>query len=250
MDAENLRTIRIYVDQPLKTGIEISLPQQAAAHVARVLRLRIGNPLVLFNGDGLDYACELIESGAREVRIRVRAAQTAAAESPLRITLAQALARGEKMDWIVQKATELGVAEIVPLVTERSEVKLDTTRADRRVAHWRGVATGACEQSGRARIPAIHAPDTLPAWLRSLDPKQHETRLALLPDGEIKPRELGRIENEVLLAVGPEGGFGESDIAVLRNAGFRALTLGPRILRTETAGVAAIAAMQTLFGDW
>lgn len=245
-----MRTIRIYVDQPLKTGIEISLPQQAAAHVARVLRLRTGDPLVLFNGDGADYACELIESGAREARVRVRAEQAAAGESPLRITLAQALARGEKMDWIVQKATELGVAAIVPLITERSEVKLDSARADKRVAHWRGVAIAACEQSGRGRIPAIHAPDTLPAWLRSLDPQKHETRLTLLPDGELRPRELRRIEDEVLLAAGPEGGFGESDIAALQNAGFRALTLGPRILRTETAGVAAIAALQALHGDF
>jgi len=245
-----LRTIRIYVDQPLKTGIEISLPQQAAAHVARVLRLRTGDPLVLFNGDGADYACELIESGAREARVRVRAEQAAAGESPLRITLAQALARGEKMDWIVQKATELGVAAIVPLITEHSEVKLDSARADKRVAHWRGVAIAACEQSGRGRIPAIHAPDTLPAWLRSLDPQKHETRLTLLPDGELRPRELRRIEDEVLLAAGPEGGFGESDIAALQNAGFRALTLGPRILRTETAGVAAIAALQALHGDF
>lgn len=245
-----MRTIRIYVDQPLKTGIEISLPQQAAAHVTRVLRLRTGDPLVLFNGDGADYACELIESGAREARVRVRAEQAAAGESPLRITLAQALARGEKMDWIVQKATELGVAAIVPLITEHSEVKLDSARADKRVAHWRGVAIAACEQSGRGRIPAIHAPDTLPAWLRSLDPQKHETRLTLLPDGELRPRELRRIEDEVLLAAGPEGGFGESDIAALQNAGFRALTLGPRILRTETAGVAAIAALQALHGDF
>src|SRR5581483_3688363 len=241
-DAENLRTIRIYVDQPLKTGIEISLPRQAAAHVARVLRLRIGDPLVLFNGDGVDYAGELIESDAREARVRVRAERAAAGESPLRITLA----RGEKMDWIVQKATELGVASIVPLITERSEVKLDSARAHKRVAHWRGVAIGACEQSGRARIPAIHAPDTLQAWLRLLDPQTHETRLALLPDGELGPRGLGRIEEDVMLAIGPEGGFGESDIAALRNAGFRGLTLGPRILRTETAGIAAIAALQAL----
>ena len=245
-----MRTIRIYVDQPLKSGVEVSLPRQAAAHVGRVLRLRSGDPLVLFNGDGLDYACELIESGAREARVRVRAERAAAAESPLRITLAQALARGEKMDWIVQKATELGVASIVPLITERSEVKLDIARAEKRVAHWLGVATGACEQSGRARIPVMHTPVTLSSWLQSLDPQKPEARLALLPDGEIKPRDLGRIESAVLLVVGPEGGFGESDIAALRNAGFRALAIGPRILRTETAGIVALAALQSLYGDF
>ena len=244
-----MRTIRIYVDQPLKTGLEIALPTQAAAHVARVLRLRAGDPLLLFNGDGRDYACELLESGARQTRVRVLATQAAAGESPLRITLAQALARGEKMDWIVRKATELGVAAIVPLITERSEVKLDTGRADKRVAHWRGVAAGACEQSGRACVPVMHALVTLSSWLQGLDSQKRETRLALLPDGELRLRELGRIENGVLLAVGPEGGFGETDIAVLRSAGFRGLTLGPRILRTETAGIAAIAALQALCGD-
>src|SRR5690349_14321429 len=133
MDGENLRTIRIYLDQPLKTGLEVALPEQAAAHVVRVLRLRRGDALVLFNGDGSDYACELVEAGPREVRARVLSSDAAAGESPLRITLAQALARGEKMDWIVQKATELGIAEIIPLITERSEVKLDGARAGKRV---------------------------------------------------------------------------------------------------------------------
>ena len=244
-----MRTIRIYVEQPLKPGLEIILPPQAATHVARVLRLRAGDSLLLFNGDGFDYSGELLETGARQTRVRVLTTQAAAGESPLRITLAQALARGEKMDWIVQKATELGVAAIVPLITERSEVKLDTGRADKRVAHWRGVATGACEQSGRARIPVMHAPVTLSSWLQSLDLQQRETRFALLPDGELGPRDLGRIENEVLLAVGPEGGFGNTDIADLRSAGFRGLALGPRVLRTETAGIAAIAALQALYGD-
>ncbi|MGH8212354.1 MAG: 16S rRNA (uracil(1498)-N(3))-methyltransferase [Rhodanobacteraceae bacterium] len=244
-----MRTVRIHVDQPLKPGLEVALPPRAAGHVARVLRLRISDALVLFNGDGNDYPCELTEAGERAVHARVLAAQAVASESPLRITLAQALARGEKMDWIVQKATELGAADIVPLVTERSEVKLDGARADKRVEHWRGVAIGACEQSGRARIPEIHAPETVPAWLQTLGSSNAEMRLALLPQGELVPRALGRIESEVLLAVGPEGGFGESDLALLRDAGFRGLTLGPRVLRTETAGPAAIAALQALYGD-
>ena len=244
-----MRTVRIHLDQPLKTGIEVALPTQAAGHVARVLRLRRGDPMVLFNGDGSDYACELTEAGAREVRARVLSQQTVANESPLRITLAQALARGEKMDWIVQKATELGVTGIVPLITERSEVKLDGARADKRVEHWRSVVIGACEQCGRARIPAVHAPETLPAWLQSLDSRQAEMRLALLPQGELVPRAPGRFESEVLLVVGPEGGFGEGDLAVLRTTGFRGLSLGPRVLRTETAGIAAIAALQALHGD-
>jgi 16S rRNA (uracil1498-N3)-methyltransferase len=244
-----LRTVRIYIDQPLETGSEVALPPQAAAHVARVLRLRRGEFLTLFNGDGNDCTCELTEAGACEVRARVLAVQAVANESPLHIELAQAMARGEKMDWIVQKAAELGVAGVVPLVTERSEVKLDGTRAGKRVEHWRGVAVGACEQSGRARIPAVRAPETLPAWLRSLEPQKRVTRLALLPQGEFTPRTLEHIESDVLLAVGPEGGFGEDDLAALRAAGFHGLSLGPRVLRTETAGIAAIAALQALYGD-
>ena len=246
-----MRTIRIHLDRPLSTGGEVNLPPQAAGHVARVLRLRRGDPLVLFNGDGQDYACELVEAGPREVRARVLSKQAAANGSPLRITLAQALARGEKMDWIVQKATELGVVGIVPLVTERSEVKLDDARAGKRVEHWRGVAIGACEQCGRATIPSIDAPRPLEPWLASSQAHGHAVRLVLHQGEEsVRPRGLKLATPcEVLLAVGPEGGFGERDLAAFRDAGFCSLSLGPRILRTETAGLAAIAALQALYGD-
>ncbi|SRR5579883_657323 len=243
-----LRKIRIHIDQPLNSGDEITLPQQAASHVARVLRLRAGDPIVLFNGDGNDYAAELT-SVVREVRARVLDASAAGNESPLCITLAQALARGEKMDWIVQKATELGAIEIVPLITERSEVKLDGSRAEKRAEHWRSVAISACEQSGRARVPAVAAPQPLSAWLASTS-SSNATKLALLPEGAFTPRELACVENEIVIVVGPEGGFGETDIAALRAADFHGLALGPRVLRTETAGVVAIAALQALYGDW
>jgi 16S rRNA (uracil1498-N3)-methyltransferase len=212
-----------------------------------VLRLRAGDKLSLFNGDGNDYAAELVAVGARETRARVLGAQANRSESPLRIVLAQALARGEKMDWIVQKATELGVAEIVPLVTARSEVKLDEDRARKRLEHWRAVAISACEQSGRARVPMIAAVQSLSGWLEKLDGSG--TRLALLPEGEIAARLLEAPAQVVALAVGPEGGFDEADVSALRNAGFRGLALGPRVLRTETAGLAAMAALQALFGD-
>ncbi|HET7558220.1 MAG TPA: 16S rRNA (uracil(1498)-N(3))-methyltransferase [Rhodanobacteraceae bacterium] len=243
-----MRTIRIHVDADLAAGSEIILPAQAAAHVARVLRLRAGDRVSLFNGDGNDYAAELIAATPREARARVLEAQANRSESPLRIVLAQALARGEKMDWIVQKATELGVVEIVPLLTARSEVKLDDNRAPKRQEHWRGVAISACEQSGRARVPAVGAVQSLREWLSALDPDAAATRLALLPEGETRAREL-RIEGSAILAIGPEGGFDEGDSALLRNAGFKGLRLGPRVLRTETAGLAAIAALQALFGD-
>ena len=243
-----MRTIRIHLDAVLHAGAEVVLPGQAAAHVARVLRLRAGDKLSLFNGDGNDYAAELVAVGARETRARVLGAQANHSESPLRIVLAQALARGEKMDWIVQKATELGVAEIVPLATARSEVKLDENRARKRLEHWRAIAIGACEQSGRARVPAIAAVQPLRAWLDALDGSA--TRLALLPEGELAPRVLDTPDHGAILAIGPEGGFDEADVAMLRDAGFHGLALGPRVLRTETAGLAAIAALQALFGDW
>ena len=245
-----MRATRIHVDADLKAGIELTLPEQAGAHLARVLRLRTGDAVSLFNGDGNDYAAELIAVGPRETRVRVLGATANGSESPLRIVLAQALARGEKMDWIVQKATELGVAEIVPLVTARSEVKLDEGRARKRLEHWRAVAISACEQCGRARVPEIGAVQPLREWLSSLDPDATATRLALLPEGESGARELRAMPDTAVLAVGPEGGFDEVDSALLRGANFKGLRLGPRVLRTETAGVAGIAALQALYGDF
>jgi len=233
---------------PLASGAEITLPAQAGEHVARVLRLEVGAPVVVFAGDdGMEYDAVLSAVGKREVRATVGDGRVLANESPLSLTLAQGVARGEKMDLIVQKATELGVTRIVPLVTERSEVKLDAARAEKRLAHWRAVASSACEQSGRARVPAIEPAVPLAAWLSSLG-DGGPMRLALLPEGTKRPGELG-LRDAAMLAIGPEGGFGERDRAALAGAGFTGLRLGPRILRTETAGLAAIAALQALYGD-
>jgi len=244
-----MRTIRIHVDQPLAAGTEVALPAQAAEHVARVLRLATGDPLTLFNGDGADYAATILAVGKREVRVRVLDRQAVTRESPLRLTLAQGVARGEKMDLIVQKATELGVARIVPLLTERAEVKLDAARAEKRLAHWRAVAASACEQCGRACLPEILPALALPAWLAALA-DDGALRLALLPEAESSARELRPGDAGALLVVGPEGGLGERDTIALHEAGFRGLRLGPRILRTETAGLAALAALQALHGDF
>ena len=243
-----MRTIRIHVDQPLAVAGELSLPPQAAEHVARVLRMNPGDPLVVFNGDGSDYAAVIVAVGKREVLLRIEHARPLANESPLPLTLAQGVARGEKMDLIVQKATELGVVRIVPLLTERSEVKLDAARAEKRLAHWRAVAASACEQSGRARLPEIAAALPLPAWLSGLA-RDDTLRLALLPEATRSSRELRFNGAGGLLVVGPEGGLGERDIDALTAAGFDGLRLGPRILRTETAGLAALAALQALHGD-
>lgn len=243
-----MRTIRIHLDAVLAPGLVLALPPQAAEHIARVLRMGSGDPLVVFNGDGHDYAATITALGKRDVSVRVESSRPVSNESPLRLTLAQGIARGEKMDLIVQKATELGVASIVPLLTERSEVRLDAGRAEKRLAHWRAVAASACEQSGRARIPQIQPAQPLEAWLQGLAAND-AFRLALLPAGELSVRALVPAGAEGLLVVGPEGGLGDRDVTALRAAGFAGLALGPRVLRTETAGLAALAALQAVHGD-
>ena len=243
-----MRVPRIYSGQPLRPGREVLLPEQAGEHVARVLRLERGHPLILFNGDGQEYDATLSSLAKRAVTAEVTAVRGVDREAPLQLTLAQGIARGEKMDWILQKATELGVARIVPIVTERTEVKLDEERAERRLAHWNSVIGGACEQSGRTRLPALEPPQRLDRWLASLG-DMSALRLALLPEGTLQLRQLPQMDNGAILVVGPEGGLSDNDTLLLTQTGFRGLRLGPRILRTETAGVAALAALQALFGD-
>jgi 16S rRNA (uracil1498-N3)-methyltransferase len=225
-----MRLTRCPIIVPLQIGSEIVLPEEAANHLTRVMRLREGDRCVLFNGDGQDYTATLVQVGKREVRVQVDDATLVGNESPLAITLLQGIARGEKMDLILQKATELGVSAIIPVNAERTEVKLDAARAEKRLAHWQSVVLSACGQSGRARIPTVSAPQNLGAAAASLpadslrltlDP-QGEHRLASLPDAPA---------NGVVIAIGPEGGW------------------SPRVLRTETAGLAAIAAIQARLGD-
>lgn len=244
-----MRTIRIFVEQPLHSSSTATLPAQAAEHVARVLRLGAGDGVVLFNGDGHDYAATIVEAGKRNVSVAIGDRRAVTTESPLPLVLAQGLARGEKMDLIVQKATELGVQAIVPLLTERSEVKLDPARAAKRLEHWQAVIASACEQSGRARLPAICAPLPLARWLDSLAPANDALRLALLPVASRRTKSLNPTTSGAMLVVGPEGGLGERDVAMLAEHRFEGLQLGPRILRTETAGLAALAALQALHGD-
>jgi 16S rRNA (uracil1498-N3)-methyltransferase len=212
-----------------------------------VLRLREGDACALFNGDGHDYAATIETAGKREVRVRVTGAAAVDNESPLRITLLQGIARGEKMDWILQKATELGVAGFVPVSSERSEVRLDAERADKRVAHWRSVVRSACEQSGRAVVPDVAAPQSLAA---ALDALPSHPRFLLDPFAERAIGALDLRESACVLAIGPEGGWSPRDREQLQVVGFIGLRLGPRILRTETAGLAAIAALQAEKGDF
>jgi 16S rRNA (uracil1498-N3)-methyltransferase len=242
-----MREIRLFVDAPMRAGLELALPEGAARHALRVLRLQPGAALTLFNGDGLQYAARLGAVDARAAMLRIEAAESVQRESPLRVTLLQAVARGDKMDWIIQKATELGVAGIWPVLSERSEVKLDPARSGKRLDHWRAIAISACEQCGRNVVPELHAPTTLAGCVAT---PATSARWMLHPGGTSRVREIAMDSTALTLAVGPEGGFGDGDLAILRQAGYRALTLGPRILRTETAGLAALAAVQALSGDF
>ena len=243
-----MRLTRVHIPQPLIAGVEIALPESAAAHLTRVLRLGVGDACVAFNGDGHDYAATLASVGKREARLRIGEATVVDRESTLRITLLQGVAKGEKMDLILQKATELGVQSIVPVWSQRSDVKLDGERAAKRLEHWRSVVASACEQCGRAMVPSVAAPVTLPAALGVL--ASHDVRLLLDPVGthSLRSLELGA-DASLCIAVGPEGGWSPLDREQLQAAGFDGLRLGPRILRTETAGLAAIAALQARFGD-
>ena len=243
-----MRRIRLFVDQPLQSGQAAILSEAAANHAVRVLRLREGDAVTLFNGDGHDYSGQ-ISLGKREARVLLNRVDAVTNESPLAVTLVQAIARGEKMDLILQKATELGVAKIVPVSSDRTEVRLDEDRADKRIVHWQRVIESACEQCGRAQLPQIESPLPLERAARLFaDADADDTRLVLHPAGG---ETLSRIEcrDSVAIAIGPEGGFSDRDLAVLEQARFQRITLGPRILRTETAGLAAIAALQTRFGD-
>ncbi|HAI93239.1 MAG TPA: 16S rRNA (uracil(1498)-N(3))-methyltransferase [Xanthomonadaceae bacterium] len=243
-----MRLTRSHVDLPLTSGARITLPEDSAAHLVRVLRLREGDACVLFNGDGHDYPARLVQAGKREAVVELGDAAPADNESPLRITLLQGIARGEKMDLILQKATELGVAAIMPVNGERTEVKLDAERAGKRLAHWREVTVSACEQCGRARLPGIAPPQPLEQAVQALD--RDMLRLILDPEAVHRLATLvAPASMRIAIAIGPEGGWSPRDLATLEGAGFTGLQLGPRVLRTETAGLAAIAALQARFGD-
>lgn len=247
-----MRDVRVFVDEPLAANTLARLPQQAADHVAKVLRLKPGALLTVFDGRGGEYDAELLSVARAAVELRVGTHRAVERESPLRVTLLQSLARGEKMDWIVQKATELGVDAIVPLAAERSVVQLDGGRAERRVAHWQAVAIAACEQSGRNRVPRIEAP--LPFDAACQPPAEPAQCRWMLVPGAARPLTVaseaaaGRC-TRIALLVGPEGGLTDEEQATAARLGFEDVSLGPRVLRTETAGVAALAVLQALAGD-
>jgi 16S rRNA (uracil1498-N3)-methyltransferase len=242
-----MRRPRIHVDLPLHAGQRVVLPEPTRERLLSVLRLRDGAPVVLFNGSGCDWS-GLLRVARGSASVELGAATVADNESSLEVTLAQAIARGEKMDLILQKATELGVSRIVPVVSERTEVRLDAERGAKRIEHWRRVVISACEQSGRSRLPTVEEPVDLAAFAESTA-RSGIRRFALDPEGGTGFSELSRGQ-PLALVVGPEGGFGERDRIALAAAGFEGVRLGPRVLRTETAGLAALAVLQALAGDF
>lgn len=241
-----MRVTRVFVDEPLATGGELRLATPAAAHVGRVLRLGVGDEVSLFDGNGSEYPAAIIESRGTTLRVRVGAQRSIDRESPLRITLVQGISRGERMDWVVQKATELGVAAIVPVTTERSVVKLDAKQAQKKSDHWRAIAISACEQCGRNRLPEFAPPAAFERWLA--EAPRDGTRVLLDSRAHAGLSSIGQ-SSAVTLLIGPEGGLAPQERETAAKSGFEPVRLGPRILRTETAAIAAISALQAMLGD-
>jgi 16S rRNA (uracil1498-N3)-methyltransferase len=240
---------RFYCPLPLAVGERVDLPARVAQHAVRVLRLRCGDALTLFNGAGGEYRARIIDGVRARVSVEVYEWLATERESPLSVSLVQALQAGEKMDLTVQKAVELGVGRIVPVLSRRSVLRLEGERAQRRLEHWRGIVAAACEQCGRNRLPEVAAPESLEKWLMR-KPVNASVRLTLAPTAgcsltTLPPAAGGAIE----LLVGPEGGLAPEEVRLAALTGFVSVRLGPRVLRTETAGLAALAAIQFLWGD-
>jgi 16S rRNA (uracil1498-N3)-methyltransferase len=238
---------RIHLPGPLAEDLEVALPDTAFRHLVQVLRLRESDTFVAFDGRGGEYRAVLVEVGKRQARARLASHDPVDRESPLDLRLAQCVSKGERMDYTLQKAVELGVTRVTPLISERCAVKLDAERWEKKLEHWRGVIVAACEQSGRTRVPALEPAMPLQDWLEAgnvgagvlLDPMaEHGLASLPAPDGPMT------------LLAGPEGGLSEAETASARRAGFSGLRLGPRVLRTETAAVAVLAALQARWGDW
>jgi 16S rRNA (uracil1498-N3)-methyltransferase len=252
----NVRLTRVYVEAALMPGSVVELPPDTASHLAKVLRARSGDSLVLFNGDGREFDGTIESVRGSRVSASVGDSRLVDRESPLNVTLVQCVPRGDRMDFIVQKATELGVGRIVPVLSQRSVVRLDKVQAESKAGHWRAVAVSACEQCGRNRLPGVEAAQPLLKFLGEAAPGAGP-RLVFEPEAAPYSRGPagaggGAPEDaivDVQIAIGPEGGFAPDEVEAFRVAGFSRVGLGPRILRTETAAIAALAWLQARFGD-
>jgi len=242
-----MRLTRVHVDVDLQTGQRLAVEGTAGNHIARVLRLRTGDALTLFNGQGGEYAGSIEEIRRDTVVVSVLERRQVDRESPCQLILAQGISRGERMDWVVQKATELGVARIVPIFTERSVVHLDEKQASRKVQHWRSIAIAACEQSGRNQVPQIAQPVGLYEMLEQ--PRPSGIALLLSPEGSQRMADITTAATQATVLIGPEGGLADVEQEAAIKSGFTPVRLGPRVLRTETAAVCALTLLQQKFGD-
>ena len=238
---------RFYCRAALSPGAHIELPEPVARHAVRVLRLPPGAPMVLFDGRGGEYLAHIQRIERERVVAELASWQDVERESPLAVTLVQALQAGEKMDFTIQKAVELGVRDIVPVESRRSVLRLSGDRAAKRVAHWQGVAASACEQCGRNQVPLVAPLEKLESWLAR--PADASLRLMLAPDADEALVDLPPA-SAVQLLIGAEGGLDPQEALAAKQAGFRPVRMGPRVLRTETAGLAALAILQALWGDF
>jgi 16S rRNA (uracil1498-N3)-methyltransferase len=245
-----MRLTRIHVPLPLAVGSEVVLPAQAGEHLTRVLRLEAGAALTLFNGSGGEYAATLAPAGGKKVVARVLRHDDVERESPLDVTLLQGVARGERMDLIVQKATELGVTRIVPVLAERSVVKLDARQRERKLEHWRAIVAATCEQCGRNRLPEVSEPQGLGDAVAAL--AGEPMRFLLVADAKdpLAAAAARGASRPMALLIGPEGGLADNEQQFALANGFTACRLGARIMRTETAGLAALATLQAIAGDF
>jgi 16S rRNA (uracil1498-N3)-methyltransferase len=244
-----MANLRFFTDSPLALNADIQLSENAAAHATRALRLNVGDNAIIFNGDGFDYACTLTSVKKNTVTAKVTSANAISNESPLNITLLQGISSGDRMDFTIQKAVELGVKKIQPINSKRSVVKLTQERAEKRIEHWQNVAISACEQSGRAFVPKVLPPLSLENWL-SQNPYNNTLRILLNPVGAKRLEEIEKPASTIELLIGAEGGLSQAEIDLASAQHFQSIVLGPRILRTETAALTAISVMQALWGDF
>ena len=242
-----MRIIRIYQASPLSVDKTLLLEETTWRHVCQVLRLKVGDAFILFNGDGHDYHAQLTQVDKRHAKALITDKKIKHHESPLLIHLGQGISRSDRMDYAIQKSVELGVNEITPLLTDYSEA-YSTERLTKRQQHWQQIAISACEQSGRAVIPVVHTPIPLAIWVTNLT--SDHLKLILSPRANAMNNTLTCPTQRLTMAIGPEGGFSDDEILHAQQEGFDAIALGPRILRTETATSAAITVAQWLWGDF
>lgn len=241
-----MRLSRIYIDLPLQLDKKIALSAMASHHINKVLRMRIGQSIIIFNGTGGQYIADITTIEKNQVVVQTREFQDLNRESPLHITLEQGISRGQHMDFTIQKAAELGVSRIIPIITEFCNVKLDDERRKNRQEHWQKIAISACEQSGRNRLPVISSVTHYKEYTESND---SDHKYILVPEVKSTLHQLNESIDQINILCGPEGGLSDTEVKIAVDNGYSPVSMGPRILRTETAAIAAITASQVIWGD-